>query len=342
MDSSRLRGLIEAWPDSGYEDSFVELSLLSSLLRSSEISELKKSVAALSEELFAFRESVTTKLAAAGDSSLIDMSSFDAPLATAPSSDSSNRSRKFNVVVRGISEQPQGTSCSVRFRSDHDKVSDILLNIERELSHCSLIRDCFRLGKYSPDSQSARPILVTLSSTVDVSNILSNCCLLPSSISIRPDLSPQLDCVTPAYLYFQSKFDNELNPAVEAFKVARYVSPSKVNELKPDDSDVDSMRIFPFLDSDCVGALKSELPSYLAAAEDVCENVDIIQWWKNHADRLSKWSSVFLQIVLVQPSSAAAETVFSLLSSSFTSQQESSLEDYIQLSVMLQYNYRKV
>ena len=150
------------------------------------------------------------------------------------------------------------------------------------------------------------------------------------------------NCVTPAYLYFQSKFDNELKPAVEAFKAARYVSPSKVNELKPNASDIYSMRIFPILDSDCVGALKSELPSYLAAAEDVCQNVDIIQWWKNRADRLSKWSSVFLQIVLVQPSSAAAERVFSLLSSPFTSQQESSLEDYIQLSVMLQYNYRKV
>ena len=165
------------------------------ILQSSEISEQKKSVAALSEELFSFRESVTTKLhAAAGVLPPIDMSSFDAPPATVPSSDSSNqsdRSRKFNVVVQGISEQPQGTSRSVRFRSNHDKVSDILSNIERESSHCSLIRDCFRLGKYSPDSQSARPILVILSSTVDVFNILSNCRSLPSSISIRPDLSPQ-------------------------------------------------------------------------------------------------------------------------------------------------------
>ena len=47
------------------------------------------------------------------------------------------------------------------------------------------------------------------------------------------------NCVTPTYLYFQSKFDNELKPAVEAFKAARYVSPSKVNELKPDASDID-------------------------------------------------------------------------------------------------------
>ena len=40
--------------------------------------------------------------------------------------------------------------------------------------------------------------------------------------------------------------------------------------------------------------------------------------------------------LLVQPSSAASERIFSLLNNSFTSQQESSLKDldYIQLSVM--------
>ena len=44
---------------------------------------------------------------------------------------------------------------------------------------------------------------------------------------------------------------------------------------------------------------------------------------------------------VVQPSSAAAERVFTLLSSSFGSRQESALEDYSQLSIMLQYNRRK-
>ena len=47
------------------------------------------------------------------------------------------------------------------------------------------------------------------------------------------------------------------------------------------------------------------------------------------------------RVALIQPSSAAAERVFSILASSFGKQQESSLEDYIQLSVMMQYNYEK-
>ena len=43
-------------------------------------------------------------------------------------------------------------------------------------------------------------------------------------------------------------------------------------------------------------------------------------------------------MLLVQPSSAAAERVFSLLQNSFSKGQTSALQDYIQISVMLQYN----
>lgn len=73
---------------------------------------------------------------------------------------------------------------------------------------------------------------------------------------------------------------------------------------------------------------------------DVCDQVDAVGWWKVHQSDLPNWSSAFKLVTLVQPSSAAAERVFSLLTSSFTVQQESSLEDYVQLSVMLQYNSR--
>ena len=41
----------------------------------------------------------------------------------------------------------------------------------------------------------------------------------------------------------------------------------------------------------------------------------------------------------MQPSSVAAERVFSL-QSSFTHQQNNSLEDYIEASIMLQYNFK--
>ena len=59
------------------------------------------------------------------------------------------------------------------------------------------------------------------------------------------------------------------------------------------------------------------------------------KWAKNElCDSGLHGSSHFL---LVQPSSAAAERVFSILQR-FTAQQQSSLEDYLELSVMLQYH----
>ena len=45
----------------------------------------------------------------------------------------------------------------------------------------------------------------------------------------------------------------------------------------------------------------------------------------------------FKLVLLVKPLSAAAEGVFSLLNNSFDIKQESALEDYIHLSVMMQY-----
>ena len=45
-------------------------------------------------------------------------------------------------------------------------------------------------------------------------------------------------------------------------------------------------------------------------------------------------------VLLIQPSSAAAERAFSILCNSFGERQESSLQDYIECSIMLQYNGR--
>ena len=84
--------------------------------------------------------------------------------------------------------------------------------------------------------------------------------------------------------------------------------------------------------------LKTELPAYLAATEDISPEIDPLHWWKAHESALPKWAEATRKVLLLQPSSAAAECVFSLLSNSFSSRQDSSLEDYVELSVMMQYN----
>lgn len=150
-------------------------------------------------------------------------------------------------------------------------------------------------------------------------------------------------CYPPAYRYFKEKFDTDLKEAVAVFKAARFFLPYKVDELKPTISDIDTLKSFPFLDSTLITNLKAELADYIAAAEGVVETIDPLKWWKDKEENgsLVNWAQAFKLILLIQPSSGAAERVFSLLNNTFNTRQESAMEDYIQLSVMMQYNNRK-
>lgn len=149
-------------------------------------------------------------------------------------------------------------------------------------------------------------------------------------------------CVEPGLAYYQKKFSEDLKDSLAAFEAARLFLPSKIIELKPDLSAVDKLKAFPFLNNKTVlDGLKQELPSYLAKAADTeISDGDLLTWWKRHQSDLPNWSSSAKKVALVQPSSAAAERAFSILNSTFKSQQELSLQDYVECSSMLQYNQR--
>ena len=96
--------------------------------------------------------------------------------------------RKFNIIIFGIPEQPQGSSRFMRSQNDFNAISTTISKVENDSNHKSSIRDCHRIGKYQ--SSRSRPILVSLNSTADVRNILSINRSLSSSVSIKPDRSP--------------------------------------------------------------------------------------------------------------------------------------------------------
>ena len=54
------------------------------------------------------------------------------------------------------------------------------------------------------------------------------------------------------------------------------------------------------------------------------------------------WSAVAAKVATIQPSSASAERAFSLLKNSFSDGQTNALEDFIEVSLMLQFNNRDV
>ena len=124
-----------------------------------------------------------------------------------------------------------------------------------------------------------------------------------------------------------------------AFKAARLFAPQKIQQLQPTALTIDSLAVFPFLsDVSTLNALKAELPQYLSLTEDLSADYNSLHWWKLNERALPTWASCAQKVLCIQPSSAAAERVFSLLKVSFGNQQGLALQDYIETSLMLQFN----
>ena len=99
-----------------------------------------------------------------------------------------NPDRKFNIVVYGTMESPDGTPRQDRMAYDNQEVLDVIETVESTIT-VQLIRDCFRMGKYLKGKK--RPILVKMSRTREVQSILANRRKLAQkpSVSIKPDMS---------------------------------------------------------------------------------------------------------------------------------------------------------
>ena len=120
--------------------------------------------------------------------------------------------------------------------------------------------------------------------------------------------------------------------------------PVTIGWLRPTWASVEALRSFSLLDNEAtIDGLVRELPQYIVATEDVAIEYEgrEVEWWNVYEERLPNWSSAVKKVLLVQPSSAAAERVFSLLSVSFHEPQENALSDYLQAIAMPQYNNRR-
>ena len=98
-------------------------------------------------------------------------------------------------------------------------------------------------------------------------------------------------CVRPAITWFLRKFNVDLYDLVVTFKAARLFCPVRIQWLKPTNALVDSLRAFPFLDSDTtIDSLKAELPAYLAAPKDVVIPTEEkkVEWWCGYEEQLPR------------------------------------------------------
>ena len=104
---------------------------------------------------------------------------------------------------------------------------------------------------------------------------------------------------------------------------------------------VEQLRHVPLLAVDAtIHELQKELPAYLAAAQYaiIDEEHPHLAWWKAHSN-LPAWQNAVRAVYSMLPSSAPAESVFSLLQANGTSsQQQRVLADHLDTSLMLQYD----
>jgi len=97
---------------------------------------------------------------------------------------------KFNVVLYGIPECPNGTSRSEQMKHDLDSTVTTLNKLNNDIYHSS-IRDNFRLQKYKQTQGCSRPLLIKLNHAIDVVTILANrSSLSDKSITVKSDMSP--------------------------------------------------------------------------------------------------------------------------------------------------------
>lgn len=100
---------------------------------------------------------------------------------------------KFNLVLYGVDESSKGTPRHERMAHDCDRAFSILSAVLKEDDAFTVnsIRDCSRLGKYSPAK--TRPLLVRLQRSRDVSSILQKVSQADSTrgtVSIKRYMSP--------------------------------------------------------------------------------------------------------------------------------------------------------
>ena len=95
---------------------------------------------------------------------------------------------KFSIVISGIPECSPGTRRNARISHDFEKVADVIHSVDNFITLAS-IRDCRRMGKYSPTHPRPRPALVTLNSSKDVVSLLAKRGSVSQPYVIKPNMS---------------------------------------------------------------------------------------------------------------------------------------------------------
>lgn len=134
----------------------------------------------------------------------------------------------------------------------------------------------------------------------------------------------------------------KLARTMDLFKAAKLTDFTFMKAHKYSDADVRSLSVFPFVDGDMVEGLLTERDDYFIAASDTDGDYDHMAFWNLNQHKLPTWRALVSEMVLLQPSSAFMERVFSTLRCCFDERQESVYSDRICAAALLKYNRGRV
>ena len=122
------------------------------------------------------------------------------------------------------------------------------------------------------------------------------------------------DCVRPGFEYFTGTIMGKLRPQLD-LKAARYLVPCRAVELGLNATLLDELKIMKVIQRGKISihSLVQELPQYLAACDGISLSANVTIFWTERATLLPNFYALLCWYCLIQPSSAAAEGVFSLL-----------------------------
>ena len=163
--------------------------------QSSEIAELKVKLASMTRELARHNDVVTQKDSGAIVSDVHAIHSSSTINDHVESSIHKYRpvsiNKKSNLIFFGIPESYPGTPFNKRMEHDYKGIFTTIEPLVGNDHLHSNIQDCICLDKYKSPNICPCPILVSFNSNKVIPSILWNSCQLPSTISVKRDLSKE-------------------------------------------------------------------------------------------------------------------------------------------------------
>jgi len=166
--------------------------------------------------------------------------------------------------------------------------------------------------------------------------------------------------IAPAYKYCTNLMQHKRHNQMQRYRAVRIFNPLFAKGNPVTQADLDALQRLKCAKHRRVKPHVAKLPDEVALYNQLCEEIkdesertvtdpktnttkdtwDIKQWWLSVKNKVPAFFQVLRVVLLHSPNNCACERAFSIVNDSFRKDQKAALEDYVELSVMLQYNNR--